>query len=83
MKPVRLSDSFVTMMFLYTWRYTMFKSIPNILIVLTNKNVPLVYSITICQQNKGLCTDRKLPTKTAAPLFLYLLPATFHKQSPY
>ena len=33
----------------------MFKSIRFILIVLTNKNVALIYSITICQQETEDC----------------------------
>ena len=52
MKPVR-----IFFMFLYTWRCTTFNSIPNISILLTNKNVPLIYSITFCKRKtKELCT---------------------------
>ena len=41
MKPVRL----LCYMSSWTWRCTTFNSIPSILIVLTNGNVPLIYSI--------------------------------------
>ena len=50
MKPVR-----IFFMFLYTWRRTTFNSIPNISILVTNKNVPLIYSITFCQQKTKDC----------------------------
>ena len=39
-------------------------SIPIILNLLTNRNIALIYSVTICEQqkkNKGLCTVRELP----------------------
>ena len=51
MKPVRL----LCYMFLWTWKCTTFKRIPIILIVLTNKNVALIYSVTICQQKTKDC----------------------------
>ena len=51
MKPVRL----LCYMFLWTWKCTTFKRIPIILIVLTNKNVALIYSVTICQQKIKDC----------------------------
>ena len=37
---------------------SMFNTTPNILILLTNKQVPLIYSLTINlpTENKGLCT---------------------------
>ena len=40
---------------LWTWKCTTFKRIPNILIVLTNKDVALIYSVTICQQKTKDC----------------------------
>ena len=51
MKPVRL----LCYMFLWTWKCSTFKRIPIILIVLTNKNVALIYSVTICQQKTKDC----------------------------
>ena len=51
MKPVRL----LCYMFLWTWKCTTFKRIPIILIVLTNKNVALIYCVTICQQKTKDC----------------------------
>ena len=39
-------------------------SIPIILNLLTNRNIALIYSVTICEQKKkkkGLCTVRELP----------------------
>ena len=53
MKPVRS----LCYMFLYTWRCTRFNSIPNILIILTDKNVALIYSVTICQKKTKLCAQ--------------------------
>ena len=50
-----LSDSSLVDMFLWTWKCTTLKSIPIILIVLTNKNVALIYSITICQKKTKDC----------------------------
>ena len=37
---------------------SMFNTTPNILILLTNKHIPLIYSLTINlpTENKGLCT---------------------------
>ena len=53
-------ESFVWFMFLRTWRWTTFNSIPVILIFLTNKNSSLIYSVIICKQkNKGQCTVRE------------------------
>ena len=49
-----LSDSFV-ICFFWTCRCTTFNSIPNILILLINKHVPLIYSLTICQQKTKDC----------------------------
>ena len=51
MKPVRL----LCYLFLWTWKCTTFKRIPIIFIVLTNKNVALIYSVTICQQKTKDC----------------------------
>ena len=66
-------------MFLYSRRCTTFNNILNIWILLTNKNVPLIYSITFCQQK----------TKDGAPSaskmqyrFMYLIFAAFHNLSP-
>ena len=77
MKPVRLPCC----MFLWTWRYTTFTSIPIVLVILIlliNKNVALIYSATICeQQQKGLCIVREFPI-----MFLSLMFAAFHNQSP-
>ena len=58
----------------------MFNSIPIILNLMTNRNIALIYSVTICeqQQKKGLCTVRELPTSTTAPLFSTLMFAGFH-----
>ena len=64
---------------LWTWRCTIFNSIPSILILLTNKNFALInYPITICwTENKGLCTIRELPIQTGALLFLSLMIGAF------
>ena len=48
------SDSLVDM-FLWTWKCTTFKSIPIILIILTNKNVALIYSVTIWHKKTKDC----------------------------
>ena len=50
MKPVRR----LCYMFLWALKCTTFKSIPFILIVLTNKNAALIYSVTICQQKQRI-----------------------------
>ena len=52
MKPVRG----LFYMFLWIWRCTTFNSIPIILILLRNKNVALLYSVTICKQETKDCT---------------------------
>ena len=80
MKPVRL----LCYMFLWTWKCTTFKRIPIIWIVLTNKNVALIYSVTICQQKTKDCAlsgcfQHKLQLRV---LFLSLMFPTFHNQSP-
>ena len=80
MKPVR----FLCYMFLWAWKCTTFKSVPVILIVLTNKNVALIYSVTICQQKTKDCALsgcfwHKL--HFAALLFLSLMFAAFHNHS--
>ena len=80
MKPVRL----LWYIFLWTWKYTTFKSIPVILIVLTNKNVALIYSVTICQEKTKDCAlsgcfQHKLQH---CKLFLWLMFAAFHNKSP-
>ena len=65
-KPVRL----LCYMFLYTWRYTKFKSIPNILIVSDKwKRSVSLFHHNLPTKNKGLCTVREPPTKTTEPLF--------------
>jgi len=70
-------------MFLWTWGCTTFNSIPRILILLTNKYMPLIYSVTICQQKtKDWAPIGSFQHNTAAPLFLYLMFVVFHNQSP-
>ena len=49
MKPVRR----LCYMLLSTWRWTKFNSIPSILILLTNKNVPLIYSVCAPSQRRS------------------------------
>ena len=51
MKPVRL---LLVCMFCGL-KYTTFNSISIILILLTNKNVALIYSVTICEQKTKDC----------------------------
>ena len=52
MKPVRL----LCRIFLWTWWCTKrFNNIPIILILLTNKNVALIYSVTCCEQKTKDC----------------------------
>ena len=80
-----LSDSnSLVDMFLWTWKCTMLKRIPIILIVLTNKNVALIYSITICQKKTKDCAPSgSLQHKLQqALLFLSLMFAALHNQSP-
>ena len=51
-----LSDSFVMcIMFSWTWRCTMFSSIPIILIFPTNKNNASIYYVPICEQRVVHC----------------------------
>ena len=57
-------------------------NIPSILIILTNKNVPLIYSITICQQKTKDCVPPgSFQYGTEEQLFLYLMTVVFHNQS--
>ena len=42
-------------MILWTWRYTTFKGIPIFFILLTNKNVSSVHSVTICEEKTMDC----------------------------
>ena len=69
MKPVR-----IFFMFLYTRRCTTFNSIPNISILLTNKNVPLIYSITFCQQKTKDCVPSASKLQFSFLFFLCLPP---------
>ena len=69
MKPVR-----IFFMFFYTWRCTTFNSIPNISILLTNKNVPLIYSITFCQQKTKDCVPSASKLQFSFLFFLCLPP---------
>ena len=48
------SDS-LNICFCGTWRCTTYNSVPIILILLTNKNVALIYSVTICEQTTKDC----------------------------
>ena len=57
-------------MFLYTWRCTTF----NISILLTNKNVPLIYSITFCQQKTKDCVPSASKLQFSFLFFLCLPP---------
>ena len=81
MKPVRR----LFYMFLWIWWCTTFNSIPNILILLRNKNVALLYSISICGQKTKDCTpsgsfQHKLQYHW---VFLFLVMfATFNNQFP-
>ena len=50
MKPVRLLVSFF-----WTWFCTTFNSIPIILNLLTNRNIALIYWVTICEQKTKDC----------------------------
>ena len=79
MKPVRL----LCYMFLWTWKCTTFKRIPIILIVLTNKNVALIYSVTICQQKTKDCAlSRYFQHKLQHCCFYHWCLPLFHNQSP-
>ena len=60
----------------------MFKRIPIILILSTNKNVALIYSVTNCQQKTKDCALSRCFEQTAALLFLSLMFAALHNQSP-
>lgn len=52
-------------------------------VLLTNKNVALIYSVTICEQKSKDCAPSgSLQHITAAPLFLYLIFAALHDKSP-
>ena len=56
MKPVRL----LCRIFLWTWWCTKrFNNIPIILILLTNKNVALIYSVTCCEQKTKDCAHEE------------------------
>ena len=48
------SDS-LNICFCGTWPCTTYNSVPIILILLTNKNVALIYSVTICEQRTKDC----------------------------
>lgn len=56
-KPVRL----LCYVFLWTWWCTTLSSIPIILILLIDKNVGLIYSVTICQQQKRIVHHNEAP----------------------
>ena len=57
-------------------------NIPSILIILTNKNVPLIHSVTICQQKAKDCVPSgSFQHSTEAQLFLYLMSVVCHNQS--
>ena len=57
-------------------------NIPSILIILTKKNVPLIHSVTICQQKAKDCVPSgSFQHSTEAQLFLYLMSVVFHNQS--
>lgn len=61
----------------------MIYSILIILILLTNINVTLIYFFTICEQKtKNYVHSGSTQHKTAAPIFLQLMFATFQSQSP-
>ena len=79
MKPVSL----LCYMFLWTWRCTTFNSTPSILILLTNKIIPLIYSITICQQKTKDCAPSgSFQHKLLHRFFLYFMFVVFYNQSP-
>ena len=48
-------------MFLSTWRCTTFNSIPIILILLANKNVSIIYSLSICEQKRRIVNRQWAP----------------------
>ena len=77
MKPVRR----LCYMFLWTWRCTKFNSIPSILILPTNKNIPLIYSVTICQQKTKDCAPSRSFQHKLQYLCFYMF-LVFHNQSP-
>ena len=84
MEPVRR----LFYMFLWIWRCTTFSSIPIILIFLRNKNVALLYSVTIWEQKTKDCTpsgsfQHKLQYHWfLLYFFIFLMFATFHNQFP-
>ena len=49
LKPVRRLCCTCCKLF-WTWPCTTFNSIPNILNLLTNRNIALIYSVIICEQ---------------------------------
>ena len=52
-------------------------------ILSTNKNVALIYSVTICgQKSKDCAPSRSFQHNTAVPLFLSLMFAALHDKSP-
>ena len=57
----------------------MFKKTPIILILLTNKNVALIYSVTICEKKTKDCALLWINCST---LFLFLIVVAFHNKSP-
>ena len=57
-------------MFLYTWRCTTF----NISILLTNKNIPLIYSTTFCQRKTKDCAPSVSKLQFSFLFFLCLPP---------
>ena len=63
---------------------TKFNSIPIILILLTDINAALIYSVTFVNKKQRIaCAPTgSLPTCTVALLFLSLMFAYFHNQSP-
>ena len=81
MKPVRLFCYMFCQVF-FSRACTRSNGIPVILNVLTNRNIVLIYSVTICEQKTRLCTVRELPTQTTPPLFSTLMFAGFPNQSP-
>ena len=76
------SDSFVVC-FCGLKGCTKFNRIPSVLILLTNENVLLIYSVTICQQKtKDFAPSRSFQHKRHCVFMFNLMVVAFHNQSP-
>ena len=67
----------------WTWLCTTFNSIPVILNLLTNRNIALIYSVTICEQTTKDCEQSgSFQHKLLSTVVFNFVFVGFHNQSP-